>query len=324
MKTGKAINFPNALKYSLSPVPLSMGNADGIKRKTNKSTLQKLIQKYSSNNVVPEIVRDYSEIFQIPEKYEGLAWQLIKLLPSGYKLIHTVADTYQKNSIKSMERKDRGDSSKILVKSAKSKIPRDFASFLSNNDNKTQMIELIFETIEKEKPKFLNIQRTTEVYLSSYNKCIRITLSTTTDVNDLCNNQEEPDTKLVIHVLHSLHHSQITTINIRSPSGDTDILVLTILQLYNQKEKIHLDNGTGVNRSNIWLGVLQFKDEILNVLIGFHSFTGNDFVSSFYREGKQTYWKVFVSGSKFQTFLSALGACGESSQEIADGMEVFL
>ena len=149
-------------------------------------------------------------------------------------------------------------------------------------------------------------------------------MSTTTDVNDLCSNQEEPDTKLVIHVLHSLLHSQITTINIRSPSGDTDILVLTILQLYNYKEKIHLDNGTGVNRSNIWLSVLQFKDEILNVLIGFHSFTGNDFVSSFYREGKQTYWKVFVSGSKFQTFLSALGACGESSQEIADGMEVFL
>ena len=56
-----------------------------------------------------------------------------------------------------MERKDRGDASKILVKSAKSKIPRHFASFLSNNDNKTQMTELIFETIKKEKPKFLNI-----------------------------------------------------------------------------------------------------------------------------------------------------------------------
>ena len=43
MKTGKTINFANALKYSLSPVPLSIGNGDGIKRKTNKSTLQKLI-----------------------------------------------------------------------------------------------------------------------------------------------------------------------------------------------------------------------------------------------------------------------------------------
>ena len=85
-----------------------------------------------------------------------------------------------------MERKDRGDASKILVKSAKSKIPRDFVSFLSNNDSKTKMIELIFETIIKEKLKFLNILRTTEVYLFSYNKCTLITLSTTTNINDLC------------------------------------------------------------------------------------------------------------------------------------------
>ena len=186
------------------------------------------------------------------------------------------------------------------------------------------MIELILETIIKEKLKFSNTLRTTEVYLPSYNKCILITLSKTTDVNDLCSNQEEADTKIVIHALHSLHHSQIPTINIHSPSGDTDILVLTIVHLYNYKEKIHLDNGTGVKRNNIWLGALQFKDEILNTLIGFHSFTGNDYVSSFFRKGKQVCWKVFVSDSKFQTFLSAFGAFGELSQEIANGMEEFV
>ena len=63
-------------------------------------------------------------------------------------------------------------------------------------------------------------------------------MSTLTDVNDLCSNQEQADTKIVIHALHSLHHSQIPTINIHSPSGDTDILVLTIVHLYNYKEKI--------------------------------------------------------------------------------------
>ena len=62
---------------------------------------------------------------------------------------------------------------------------------------------------------------------------------------------------------------------------------------------------------------MQFKDEILNALIGFHSFT----VNSFFRKGKQVCWKDFVSDSKFQTFLSALGACGELSTEIADGMK---
>ena len=110
-----------------------------------------------------------------------------------------------------------------------------------------------FSGFQSFKLKFLNILRTTEVYLSSYNKCTLITLSTTTDVNDLCSN----------HALNSLHHSQIPTINFRSPSGDTDILVLIIILLYNYKEKIHLDNGTGINRNNIWLGPLQFKDEIL-------------------------------------------------------------
>ena len=50
-----------------------------------------------------------------------------------------------------------------------------------------------------------------------------MTLSTAADVNDLCSNHEEADTKIVIHALHSLHHSQIPTINTRLPSGDTDI-----------------------------------------------------------------------------------------------------
>ena len=173
METAKAIIFVNARKYPLSPIPLSIRNADGTKRRTNKSTLQKIILKYSSNNVVAEIVRENAAYIadlmatvrtmkEIPETFEGLAWQLIKLLPSGYKRVDKVADTYQE-ILSSQWKKGRGYASKILVKSAKSKIPRDFASFLSNNDNK-KIIELIFETITKEKLKFLNILRTTEVY----------------------------------------------------------------------------------------------------------------------------------------------------------------
>ena len=100
--------------------------------------------------------------------------------------------------------------------------------------------------------------------------------------------------------------------------------MLPIVYLYIYKEKIYLDDGTGVSRNNIWLGALQFKDEILNALTGFHSFTENDYMSSFFRKGKQACWKVFVSDSKFQTFLSALGACGELSQEISDEMEEFV
>ena len=106
-----------------------------LKEKTNKSTLQKIILKHSSSNVVPEIIRENAAYIvdlmatirtmkEIPETFEGLAWQLIKLLPSGYKRVDIVADTYQENSIKSMERKDRGDASKILVKSVENSTGR--------------------------------------------------------------------------------------------------------------------------------------------------------------------------------------------------------
>ena len=47
-------------------------------------------------------------------------------------------------------------------------------------------------------------------------------------------------------------------------------------------------------------------------------------MSSYLRKGKQRCGKVFVSDSKFKTFLSALGACRELWQEIADGMEAFV
>ena len=179
---------------------------------------------------------------EIPETFEGLAWQLIKLLPSDYKHVDIVADTYQENSIKTMKRK------RYLLHQQSQTF---HGTFLSNNDNKTKMIELIFETIIKEKSKFLNILGTTEVYLSGYKKCILLIFSTTTDVNDLYSNQEEADTNIVIHALHSLHHSQIPAIKIRSPSGDTEILVLTIVHLYNYKEKIHSDNGTGIRNIQI-------------------------------------------------------------------------
>ena len=53
---------------------------------------------------------------------------------------------------------------KYLLNQQSQKFHGTLLVFLSKNDNKTKMIELIFETIIKEKLKFLNILQTTEVY----------------------------------------------------------------------------------------------------------------------------------------------------------------
>ena len=82
-KSGKSINFEAALKFPLSPIPLSIANADGKKRKTNKSKLKEILYKYreSEENTFPETEKDafvldmmaqIRTMTEIPETFEGL------------------------------------------------------------------------------------------------------------------------------------------------------------------------------------------------------------------------------------------------------------
>ena len=63
-------------------------------------------------------------------------------------------------------------------KSVKSKIPRDFKTFLSNGSNKTRMVQQIFEFIQDIEGKALHILRVTMLVLSSEDACKSVNLST--------------------------------------------------------------------------------------------------------------------------------------------------
>ena len=138
-------------------------------------------------------------ITQVPDTFEDLAMTLNSFPPKGFKRIDLVADSYLQNSIKDAERANRGQSSRIILKSALSKIPREFSKFLSNGENKTRMIELIVETLQRKTADVLNNVRTTKTILSREDHYQSISLSSN-------------DTRVII----------------RSPSGNTDILVLTV------------------------------------------------------------------------------------------------
>ena len=79
----------------------------------------------------------------IPDTYEEFNWQLLKMLPKKFDRVDIVADTYREKSIKCGEITKRGSSSKVIIGSCKSKVPRDFASFMKNGENKTRFIEII-------------------------------------------------------------------------------------------------------------------------------------------------------------------------------------
>ena len=61
------------------------------------------------------------------------------------------------------------------------------------------------------------------------NICVdKISERSSCEVSELASNQEEADSKLLLHTKHSIHNNPDHKIVIRSPSGDIDINILFI------------------------------------------------------------------------------------------------
>ena len=70
------------------------------------------------------------------------------------------------------------------------------------------------------------------------------------------------------------------------------------------------------NIKNIRLSSIIFEDEIIKSLIGFHTFTGSNCISSFSRTGKPSCFKILQASSKFQSKFAALKMIGISDDLI--------
>ena len=103
---------------------------------------------------------------------------------------------------------------------------------------------------------------------------------------------------------------------LRSPSGDTDILVLATALL--NSNRVYLDYGKGMLRNWFWLNQVVIEDQLKRALIGFHSFTRNDNVSSFFKKGKHLCWK---SLRKNRNYVEVFCLLGENwSVDLDDGI----
>ena len=70
---------------------------------------------------------------------------------------------------------------------------------------------------------------------------------------------------------------------ILSPLGDTDVIVIAIV--HHWTENVIIDNGNGKSREMIVYDQ-NIDDEECSALVGFLSFTGCDYTSSFFSKGK--------------------------------------
>ena len=125
--------------------------------------------------------------------------------------------------------------------------------------------------------------RTAVIYFSKENSCVRVNASQVTTMDELSSNQGEADTKVVSYSAHAINTTEGSII-LWSTSGDTEIMILAI-NVIDTSKRVLVDQGNDKNRKGVWLNSIDLDDNIRAALIGFYTFTGNDF-SSFFKRGK--------------------------------------
>ena len=111
---------------------------------------------------------------------------------------------------------------------------------------------------------------------------------------------------------------------LHSPSGDTNVLALALGIIRDHKERVFYDYGNGNHPRSIWLSSLEMDENHRDALIGFHSFTGTDFISAFFRKGKKRCWSIMQSDDCFIQAFTVPGSNWNIDQNVECLLEEYV
>ena len=137
--------------------------------------------------------------------------------------------------------------------------------------------------------------------------CTRITKFSVESTDGLSSNQEEADTKFLVHARDVLESSTDGGVLVRFLSGDIGINVLFINMFQAESERIYIDFGTGKSRKIFKLSSIDTSEELKSALLGFHAFTGNVFISPIFSKSKKVCRKAVTKISKYARTFNRLG-----------------
>ena len=137
------------MRYSLTPVPRSLGTADGFFNKTNKAALL----HFFTDDIQEDIpypkgvlhIQDGNALFHalinISPTFGEICLQVLDQMVAKKDFFFST-DSCHADSIKAQERLRRGSSQRYLIQGPATRKPSDFKLFLANEHNTTQLCEL--------------------------------------------------------------------------------------------------------------------------------------------------------------------------------------
>lgn len=144
------LDLNELMRYSLAPVPHSLGTPDGFFAKTNKADMLHFLMEDNTQDVsYPKdalYIQDGMALFYVlanlPQTFGGICLQVLDNMVSKKNFIFST-DCYELDSIKAQERMRRGCSEKFIVDGPATRRPADFKLFLTNEQNKLQLCQLL-------------------------------------------------------------------------------------------------------------------------------------------------------------------------------------
>ena len=221
-----------------------------------------------------------------------------------------VFDVYRDISIKSAERVLRGESDAVTFKNlAAGQKVKQSKNFLHNGDNKTSLIRFVVEHW---------------LYVTCGNRCFKITAERVEEEEELRSEQEEADTRLLLHVQHAANEQRYRSIVVSSE--DTDVRILCLAFSFSFDVQIYQRCVSQMNARYVDIGKIAHAigQDVCKALPGLHAFTGCDAVSAFAGIGKVKPLKKLLSKQEYQSTFQQLGENWLMSEDLLRQLEAFV
>ena len=342
----RTLNLKEVFEYELSAVPYSIAYPDGSLRKGTKS---KLLLELEKETVVSENLSS-SEEQETTWVIDGMAMlQMVKfssctrfgelndkLLKVALQLLlqynncvrlDVVFDFYGKeDSIKAFERARRkaADPLMINISGPQTTIPKQWSKFMSSSKNKSVLTAFLCKDWTEKCPALIPEGKQFVIGggFQDNNFAVCIDRQGATPIPELFSNQEEADTRMLLHANHCKEICD--RIVIWSP--DTDVAVLCV----HFQEKIGKEVWfkTGVKDKSRFIPTHEISRSIgtalSEALPAFHTLTGCDSTSSLAKIGKAKAWKFLKINAEEFCELLELGNSEHVSTETLENVRLFL
>ena len=201
-----------------------------------------------------------------------------------------VFDIYREDSIMNVERSNSGSTSGIhLQNMGPGHRIQQWRKFLSSSANKANL-KVPGGRVEDTQSEGNDRQ----LYVASEETCLHITNEQWAEVAGLSSNQEEADTRIILHAAHAAEEGYRAVV---VTAEDTDVMFLCLA--LSPDISCPLFQKCGTKNRVRYIDINQLRhglgDDVFNYLIGMQSYTGCDTVSAFVGRGKPGALKLMRS-----------------------------